>query len=60
LVDASTGNAPFCRIGEYYDKDQDARQHGKPCDIQMLIFLDIAACNVRNNTLPQVVQGECA
>jgi len=51
MVDASTGNAPFCGIGKYYDKGQSARQHGKPCDIQMLVFLNMAACNYRNNAL---------
>ena len=32
----------------------------KPCDIPKLVFLNMAACNCRNNTLQQVVQGECA
>jgi hypothetical protein len=47
-------------IEKYYDKGQYARQHGKPCDIQMLVFLNMAACNYRDNALQQLVQGSCA
>jgi hypothetical protein len=47
-------------MGKYYDKSQHPRQHGKPCDIQMLVFLVMASRDYHNNTLQQAVKGECA
>ncbi len=47
-------------IGKYYDNGPYARQHGELCDIRMLVFLNMAACNYRNNALQQVVQGKYA